>query len=354
MLYSSVIIDQMNTEIKPPVHPFGGHPAESFYERNAVALQWGIIGVAFIAACGIYWWRSNAAYEALALGQFTMAQEPEDYAEISADYANTRAAKWAQLREANGYLDSALKDAFTNREKADTDLEKASKLLEGLRNTSGPNELKEQVLFAYARCLEMTSDGKLEPAIEAYEDLLKKFPETHFKREARERIHALSRPESKEFYAFFSKQQPKPSEPARPNDEKTGAKKSATDDPLNPLTSGFGGGLKKAEEPGLDVPLLAPPSLLEKKDIPEEGASIPDVPKPKASKDAAPRKDDAVEENPKASDDKSKPGVEKPAEERKAAPADSKTEEKATEAPAAEEKKAEKPAEPKADEAKKP
>jgi hypothetical protein len=336
----------MDTAQTSSPHPVVSHRVESFYERNAVALQWGIIGVAFFASCGIYWWRTHTAWETHALGLYTMAQVPEDYAEIVAEYPGTRAASWASLREANGYLESALKDSFSNREKSDTDLEKAKKLLDSLKSVSGPKEFKEQVMFASARSLEMASDGKMDPAISVYEKLLKEYPDSHFKREAEERIHALQRADTHEFYAFFSKQHPKPAAAPRPNDDKSG-KKAGSDNPFEPITSGFGGGLKKPADAGPDFPLLAPPSLLEKKDLTDEGPAVPEVPKEKS----------APKDTPKAGDDAAaaKPEAPAKAEEKKLdEKADAAKPEETPAQPAAEEKKADKPAEPKAEEPKKP
>lgn len=319
----------MDTQVHPePSHLSTRHKLESFYVRNAVALQWGIIGVAFLAACGIYWWRTTSALEAHAMIQLVMAQDAEDYAAIATDSAGTQAASWAKLREANGYLDTALRDAFSNREKANTDLDKAVVLLASLKDVSGPSELKEQVLFAHARSLEMTSDGKLEPAIEAYETLIKKFPKSSYRRDAEERLHSLQQPSAKEFYAFFAKQNPKPSDPARPNDEK--AKK--TDDPLKPLSFGVGD-QKPALDSGLGIP--APPSLLNKTSIPAEGPAIPETPEK-----------DTTEAKPETTEEKTETKAEEKAEAKpQEKPAEPKpVEEKAAETPEAK-PETEKPAE---------
>jgi tetratricopeptide (TPR) repeat protein len=325
----------MDTQTSPHVPHVVSHRVPSFYERNVVALQWAIIGVAFIAACGIYWWRSTAAVEAHALGLFANAQSPEDFANIASEYGSTRAASWAKLREANGYLESGLRDGFSNREKADTDLEKARELLDSLRKVSGPKELKEQVLFAYARCLEITSDGKVDAAIEAYEALLKQYPETAFKREAGERIHALQRPEAKDFYVFYGKQHPKPAAAPRPNDEKATGKKFGSENPFEAISPGFGSELKRPADGGADSSLLpAPPSLFDKKVIPDEGIAVPDVPKLDAPEKATGK--EGEDAKPAEAKEATKPAAdEKPVESR------------AVEEKKAEEKKADEPATPK-------
>lgn len=233
---------------------------ESFYERHDAAIRWGIIGVAFVLACGIYWWRVTAATEAAAWNQFSQSNSAEDFAEVASDFPNSRVANWAKLREANAYLETALRDAFSNREKADTDLKKAKGLLESLKSLRAPRDLRQQTLFAYARCLEMTSDGDLQPAIAAYEELLKEFPETTFKRDAEIRIKALSKPSAKEFYAFFSKQKPMPEERPKPND--ASKKGAGGDDPFKPLTKDLEDAKQKTQNAeNMGTPLLLPPKL---------------------------------------------------------------------------------------------
>lgn len=302
---------------------------ETFYERHAASLQWGIIGIAFLLACGIYYWRTTAAVDAAAWNELSQSQSAEDFAQVSSDFSGSKAANWAKLREANSYLETGLRDAFENREKANTDLKKARDILTELSKVGGPVELRQQVLFANARALEMTSDGDLQPAITAYETLLKEIPETAFKQEAERRIKSLSKPGAKEFYAFFSKQNPKPPEPPKPNDTKAGGK-AASGDPLKPLTSGLqeiqDGALKTGDA---GVPVLSPPKL------PDVFDSKDDKPAADAPQDGKP----AGEAEPKSEE---KPATEPKAEEKPAA--EPKTEEKPAAEPKPEEKSEEKPA----------
>ncbi|MES2789820.1 MAG: hypothetical protein V4719_09370 [Planctomycetota bacterium] len=301
---------------------------ETFYERHAASLQWGIIGAAFLIACGIYYWRTTSALEAAAWNELSQSQSAEAYAQVASDFSGSKAAAWAKLREANSYLETYLRDSFENREKANTDLKKAKDILAGLVAQNGPQEFKQQAMFAYARNLEMSSDGDLKPAIAAYENLIKEIPDTIFKREAEERIRTLNSPSAKEFYAFFSKQNPKPAAPPKPNDAKKGG------DPFKTLTPGLGELIEKAAsgtgEGG--VPFLSPPKLPE--------VTVPDDSKP-AEKPAAdaPKTDEpktekpATEPEPKA-EEKPAAEAEKKAEEKPAAEPEKKAEEKPAETPA--------------------
>ena len=310
---------------------------ESFYERHAASIQWGIIGAAFLIACGIYYWRTTSALEAAAWNELSQSQSADDYAQVASDYSGSKAAGWAKLREANSYLETYLRDAFENREKANTDLTKAKGILEGLVKQSGPREFKQQVLFAYARNLEMSSSGDLKPAIDAYENLIKEIPDTIFKREAEHRIRALKSPSAKEFYAFFSKQNPKPPAAPKPNDKKAGS--FGGGDPLKPITSGLSEIHEKAAATGAGgVPLLAPAKLpdltLPDDTKPEDkpGAEAPKKEAPKTEEPAADKKP-AAEPEPKT-EEKPAAEPEKKAAEKPAAEPEKKAEDKPAEAPA--------------------
>lgn len=294
---------------------------ETFYERHAGSIQWGVIGVAFVLACGIYYWRTTAAVEAAAWNELSQSQSAEDFAQVAANFSGSKAASWAKLREANSYLEIGLRDAFENREKANTDLKKAKDILAGLSKTGGPREFRQQVLFAYARSLEMTSDGDLKPAIQAYESLLTEIPDTAFKQEAERRIAALGKPGAKEFYAFFSKQNPKPPEPPKPND-KAG---KGVSDPLKPLTPGLGDVHKDVFGTGESgLPLLSPPKL------PDLTAPVEDKPEGEAKPEKSETKPATTDTEKKADD---KPAAE--------------PEKKSADKPAAAEKPAETPADKK-------
>lgn len=300
---------------------------ESFYERHAASLQWGIIGVAFLIACGIYYWRTTSALEAAAWNELSQSQSADDYAQVASDFSSSKAAAWAKLREANSYLETYLRDAFENREKANTDLKKAKEILAGLVKQNGPVEFKQQVLFAYARNLEMSSDGDVKPAIEAYENLIKEIPGTIFKREAEQRIRALKSPAAKEFYAFFSKQNPKPAAPPKPNDAKAGG---LGGDPFKALTPGLNEIQEKAATGDAGIPLLSPPKLPEVT-LPGDAKSEdkPAVEAPKTDEPAADKKP-AADPAPKT-EEKPTAEPEKKSEEKPAAEPEKKAEEKPAE-----------------------
>ncbi len=290
---------------------------ETYYERHAATLQWAIIGVAFVIACWIYYTRTTAATEAAAWNELSQSRSAEEYAQVASDFSGSKAAAWAKLREANSYLETYLRDSFENREKANTDLKKAKGILEDLIKEGGPKELKQQVLFAYARNLEMSSDGDVKPAIDAYENLIKEIPDTIFKREAEQRIQALKSPEAKEFYAFFAKQNPKPAPVPKPNDKATGH--FGGGDPFKALTPGLNEIQEKAAKGDGGVPFLSPPKLpevtlpedtkAEEKPATEKKAAEPET---KSEEKPAAETEKKTEETPAAEPEKK--AEEKPAE----------------------------------------
>ena len=77
---------------------------------------------------------------------------------------------------------------------------------------------KERALLGKARLLEATSDGDLKEAISAYEAFAAGFPESVWSAQVKSRIESLKSGDAGEFYAWFSKQTPKPEDRPNPQD----------------------------------------------------------------------------------------------------------------------------------------
>ena len=255
-----------HTPSNQAAHPEHGHETsssaqtlvklEAFYQKHAVTLQWVMIAVAAFFAALIYWWRTTSAAEAIAWNDFFISGSVDSYSEVASTHEGTRAAQWAKLYEAEGYLNGALKDSFTNREKANTDLKKARELFEELLTANPGHEAREKILFGLARTQEFTSAGKLDEAISTYETLLKDFPETFYRKEVESRITHLKSAGAQSFYAWFGQQNPKPEDPAKPKDGPKPKPSTSPIDPLVPLT-GLGSELE-TKGPGLpNLPLLS-------------------------------------------------------------------------------------------------
>jgi len=191
------------------------HTLEAYYNQIMI----GVCGVLLIAAVWIWWVRSERVAEAAAWADIAACRSPEEFAAAAEAHPGTEAARWARLQEAEGYLSTGLRETFTDREKALTDLGKAKERYEALlADRSLGARLRERAMFGYARALEATAGSDLTPAIEAYENLLKEFPNSPFAAEAKEQVAALKDSRMQSFYAWFQQQNPKPPEPAKPQD----------------------------------------------------------------------------------------------------------------------------------------
>ncbi|GAB4152188.1 MAG: hypothetical protein Tsb009_27950 [Planctomycetaceae bacterium] len=149
---------------------------------------------------------ANSAEEHL-----TIAEDP--------DYSGIPAKTVARLIGAEEQLDQAIKMYFTGRKAGYDDLKKARENFETVLNSDEiPNWAKERALFGLAVCTEAMSGPDTSEAIQAYETLLKEFPETDYKAMAEERIADLKTTRQQEFYAFLSSTDRKPDDLKLPAD----------------------------------------------------------------------------------------------------------------------------------------
>lgn len=205
------------------------------FEENVTKIVAVVCAVLLLAA-GITWWsrQTNTSTQA-AWTLLENASTVDELGHIREKYAGTIAGRWAQLLESEQYLKTGLDQMFTNRELGTSDLKKAISGFEGLKTTKSELAMHERALWGLALALEATSDGDTTKASEAYQKLLNDVPETTYKPIAQQRITALKTGGVKEFYAWFSKQNPKPAE-VRPND---GALKGELDSLLPSPSSEF-------------------------------------------------------------------------------------------------------------------
>lgn len=150
--------------------------------------------------------------------KFAAAQSAADFANVASDYPGTEIAMWARLTEGEMLLREAVQLQFSDRAAAIGQFKKAEEAFDSvLGNASLPPSAQERALLGKARLLEATSDGKTEAAIAAYEKL-KGIPNSVYATLVENRIESLKKDETKAFYAWFSKQSPKPEDRARPQD----------------------------------------------------------------------------------------------------------------------------------------
>ncbi len=268
-----------------------------FFERH-LGLLIGLISAALLLIGAILWF--NRTVESESSGGWTLlnsAQNLEEMGSVVDKFKGKPPAQWAELIVAETKLKDAMPLMFTNRELARTDIKAARQTFESLLQEKTDEMIRERSLWGLALCLETTSDGNTSKVIDAYSQLMKEFPETIFKVVAEERIARLKKDGSKEFYAWFSKENPKPPE-ARPRDFKNDeadlpAPSQPKDDPDDFIIE---------KSPGTSNKKLVTPA--ESTDKPETPAETPEKPSEPAKPD----------EGQKASDKEATEGSEKPSE----------------------------------------
>ncbi len=151
---------------------------------------------------------SEARRAARAWEAFMVAREPEDYERIIRDFEGLPAAHWAMLELADLEYSRGLDRLTQNREEAETYLKKAlERYRRALQVASEVDSIDPafgaRALLGQAHCYEALGDRS--KAIEAYERLLKEYPDTWMARRAEERLEELKKPAAAEFYAALQR-----------------------------------------------------------------------------------------------------------------------------------------------------
>ncbi len=267
----------------------------SMLERYATTLVACVCVTLLVAAAVVWWMRQTTALSSAAWTLLEDAKKVGDFDEIAVTYKNTSAGDWARLLGSESYLQSGGDALFLDRDLANTDLKRAREGFEQLvASASAGPIIRERAEWGLARCLESTSDGDTAKAITAYQRLLDDFPETIYEPFAKERIAALKTGGAREFYAWFSKQNPKPAD-LRPKD---GAVKGDFDPFDLPPAAGAADGKSQGDD-------ATPPAKSDDAATDKPGSSEA---KPDATKDESPpaKPDDAkVEKKPVSDEPKS-------------------------------------------------
>lgn len=190
----------------------------SFIETHAITVVAAVCGLLLVGGIGYFWSQAGGAENEEAWYRLDTAKNLEEFDEVARKYKGTPPAIWARLQVAEQNLQNAIPLMFTNRELAVNDLKSAATDFEALlAENKVPAAARERALWGIARCLETTCDGDTTKAIEAYQRLIREYPDTIYKLAAEDRIQALKSPNAADFYAWFSKENPKPQE-VRPKD----------------------------------------------------------------------------------------------------------------------------------------
>jgi len=276
----------------------------------------GILLATAIAVGVILWMRTSEASVAAGWTELSSARSAEDFLKVAEDYPDSNAAQWARLRAARMLYVRAVDTSLTNRSVSDDDFNQARDLFNGLLKSNPPKEVREAALDGIARVLESTSSGDTKDAIDAYETLVREFPDSVNADYAKHRIEVLKKPEVQEFYAWFRKQNPKPVERPQPKDGAT------AEDPFGALdlpnlnfppaenTPPATSDTKTAPAAGdaakspVDTPLTVPP-------LPDTG-NQPVTPPATESSESAPPKTETPESAPAATKEFQQPAESAP------------------------------------------
>ncbi len=240
-----------------------------FLEKYATTMIYGVAALMAIAAVVVYVQRQPAPTAEVSRN-LLLATTAEDYQAVADASPDSPIGILARLRQADRELEDAVSNMFTNREAATENLataEKAYKQLEDRKDII--DSVRERVLVGLARVAECRCDGtdsSMNAATAAWERVLKAFPDSKtFKSIAESRIKRLASKDSREFYAWFSTQNPKPGDDLlMPQD---GGPGQVPSEPLFPDLHNFG-------LPGAD----APTSKATTPEAPAETPTTPETP----------------------------------------------------------------------------
>lgn len=275
-------------------------------EEHATKIVTGICVILVVAAGSIWWSRQSSAKATAAWTLLEQASSVEQYAHIADTHKGTIAGRWAKLREAESYLQAGMSRLFTDREFALGELKKAAERYSQLADEKGTEPtILERALWGLAVTTEATNSGDTGKAVDAYQRLLDTVPETFYKQVAEQRIASLKTGGAKDFYTWFSKQTPKPSE-TRPKDG------DAKDDAGSPGKSEFNhdsilksdgdakkpDAEKKSDEKPAETTKEEPKTEKPADPAKPEGDAAKPEPKPEAKPEAPAKEESKPEEKP--------------------------------------------------------
>lgn len=293
-----------------------------FLEKYLTTMIYGVAALLAVAAVVVYLQKQPAPTADVSRA-LLLATTAEDYQAVADEHPDSPLGILARLRQADGELEDAVTQMFTDREKAADSLAVATKAYEQLESRKDVDDsIRERVLVGLARVAECRCDGSDETvraASAAWDRVLQEFPVSeNFRAIAESRIKRLTSEDSHEFYAWFSQQNPKPGDDLlMPQDGTPGQVPSVPSFPsLHNL------GLPKAGEttPAAPVEDNAAETKTEEPAKPEgtdadQSAAVPSTPDPSTdaatespkpdepTADTEPAKEEPAKEEPSAADE---------------------------------------------------
>ncbi|MFT5328380.1 MAG: hypothetical protein ACI8P0_006293 [Planctomycetaceae bacterium] len=195
----------------------------NFIERHGKQIAFGVIALVILFGAASYVVNNSHGDAEKRWSEFAAAQSASDFANVASDFPGTDVAVWARLTEGEMQLREAVQLQFSDRAAAGGKFKSAGEALESvLGNADLPTAARERALLGQARLLEANSDGNLDEGnmdevILAYKKV-KGIQGSIYASLVESRIEALQKEDTQSFYAWFSQQNPKPEDRARPQD----------------------------------------------------------------------------------------------------------------------------------------
>ena len=179
----------------------------------------GVFLVCLVAAIGYGLYRDtvsgNRSEATLELLRAVGKQDTEALAQLGeTKYPGTPAAAWAHIYAGNAHLSNGIQQMFADRDDAQTDFDEAKSSFEAALAAGDNPILRSRAYFGLARIEE--SLGNIDEAVEQYEKCVGVNESKEMVEVAQERIETLSSAGSKEFLAWFMKEDFAPKAPSLP------------------------------------------------------------------------------------------------------------------------------------------
>jgi hypothetical protein len=139
-------------------------------------------------------------------------RSPDALGEVARRYAGSPAAHWSQLFLADSAIAEGSQQLFADRARARERLNAAAGLYSGLLAERTTPLVAERATFGLAKARECL--GQLDEARRGYETLVAEYPTSAVRGLAENRVAALSREATRQWYAWFD--EAKPVSPAGP------------------------------------------------------------------------------------------------------------------------------------------
>jgi hypothetical protein len=205
-------LQEVETGFTPP-------PGDDLFAKYGMQAAIGAVGLLLVVGVYVFFSSRSKDEAETAWSRFARAEDAGTFATIADDYPNHPVGVWARLAEGESYLQEALRLQTTDGKAAKAEFKKAEDAFELLAKLGSlPPDAKLRAELCNAWLLEATCDGDTEKVMSAYEGFLKNNPESLYEGYIKQRVEALKSDDAEAFYAWFSKQNPKPDDFQTPRD----------------------------------------------------------------------------------------------------------------------------------------